>query len=167
MNILSDNIYTHISKPYYTDISSEESEIESDTSVGSLILCSRVGELHEMDIEADIIIQHTSMEPRWHLGDVSVSRRNSEAEAVPVGRIKEDPDKVRMCLGYSHATRIAQGFLRLVTYWRGPANEGKFSTEDTDIPASDDACLQMDEGTGRIVISELKQKYITIVDLEV
>ncbi|KAF5317659.1 hypothetical protein D9619_012571 [Psilocybe cf. subviscida] len=151
-NVLSHDSYSRISKPYYV-ASLSESDIEDDTPAGSLILCNNGGQLHEMDTEADIIIQLTSMAPTWYLGAVSMSGEN--------------PDKLRMSLGYSRAACITQGNLKLITYWRGTAAKGELAMKETGIMASDDAWLQMDDGSGRIAISEVKQNYILIVDMAV
>lgn len=163
---LSHNVYVFASRPYYLESSSEDSDIEDDSPAGSSILGNSRGQLYEMDIEADIDIETTSMEPTWYLGAVSMVHRDAIVRDSAV-QSQEILRPLRMHLGYSHAACILQGSLNLVSFWRGSQDEGDLIVKDTGITAASDARLHMDEGSGRIVICDPERNRIQVVNLVV
>jgi hypothetical protein len=167
--VLSLDFYYLISKPYYMEGSKEDTNIRDDIiPAGFIVLCNDVGHVHEMRIEAGIDIQHTCMAPIWYLGAIPMPREDSQSEeASGVRSDEKHSENFKVCLGYSHAACIAQSHLKLTTYWRRHANEGEPIVKETGIMALDSAGLQIDEGSGRIVISEDEQNRIQIVDIAV
>lgn len=79
---------------------------------------------------------------------------------------EEKSEKFKLCLRCSHAVCITQGRLKLIAYPRGHADEGEAMVQDTGIVASNTASLQIDEGSGRIVISDVEKTASRLLTLQ-